>query len=249
MYRDSAMETATMEAFFTARANTQASNNRSMQAVGLVTCVFRLGSLLACKQLSRRRKEERTNKIPIQRRPQRPSHGHSTSSSTSSSSSSSARRRPPAPMTVSTLRLPPPPPPPPARHPHALVIVRSDHCAQLGTATNPRPLPFTHGFTRHLYAFEVQESEFSEASMSSRVPLTERVAATLKRHAEDRCHFDERHAKELHERMPAFGMSADDCEAVLPAIPSLVQLLKAWWRGLGGCINPAQTLPHLRCCP
>jgi hypothetical protein len=56
-------------------------------------------------------------------------------------------------MTVSTLRLPPPPPPPPpARHPHALVIVRSDHCAQLGTATNPRPLPFTHGFTRHYLA-------------------------------------------------------------------------------------------------
>jgi hypothetical protein len=69
-----------MEAFFTARANKQAGNNRSMQAVGLVTCVFRLGSLLACKQLSRRRKEERTNKIPIQRRPQRPSHSHSTSS-------------------------------------------------------------------------------------------------------------------------------------------------------------------------
>jgi len=76
-----------------------------MQAVGLVTCVFRLGSLLACKQLSRNRKEERTNKIPIQRRPQRPSHGHSTSSSTSSSSSSSARRRPPAPMTIAALGL------------------------------------------------------------------------------------------------------------------------------------------------
>jgi len=141
-------------------------------------------------------------------------------------------------MTVSTLRLPPPPPPPPpARHPHALVIVRSDHCAQLGTATNPRPLPFTHGFTRHLYALEVQESEFSEASMSSRVPLTERVAATLKRHAEERCHFDERHAKELHELMPVSVMSADNCEAVLPAVPSLVQLLK-----LGGGVSVAASI-------
>ena len=35
--------------------------------------------------------------------------------------------------------------------------------------------------------------------MPSHVQLTERVAATLKRHAEERCHFEERHAKELHE--------------------------------------------------
>ena len=101
----------------------------------------------------------------------------------------------------------------------------------------PRPLPFTHGFTRHLYAFEVLESEFSEALMSSRVPLTERVAATLKRHAEERCHFDERHAKELHELMPVSVMSADNCEAVLPAVPSLVQLLK-----LGGGVSVAASI-------
>ena len=61
--------------------------------------------------------------------------------------------------------------------------------------------------------------------MPSHNQLTERVAATLKRHAEERCHFEERHAKELHE-LTHFGMSADDCEAVQPAIPSLVQLLK-----------------------
>ena len=72
-----------------------------------------------------------------------------------------------------------------------------------------------------------------EALMSSHVPLTERVAATLKRHAEERCHFDERHAKELHE-LTYSGMSADDCEAVRPAIPSLVQLLKL--SGPAGCI-------------
>ena len=88
--------------------------------------------------------------------------------------------------------------------------------------------------------------------MSSYVPLTERVAATLKRHAEERCHFDERHAKELHEltdsgisddnceerchfderhakelhELTDSGISDDNCEAVRPLIPSLVQLLK-----------------------
>ncbi len=65
--------------------------------------------------------------------------------------------------------------------------------------------------------------------MSSYVPLTERVAATLKRHAGERCHFDERmderHAKELHELTDS-GVSADDWEAVRPAIPSVVHLLK-----------------------
>jgi len=78
------------------------------------------------------------------------------------------------------------------------------------------------------------------ALMSSRVPLTERVAATLKRHAEERCHFDERHAKELHELTDS-GMSADDCEAVRPAIPSLVQLLKL----SGGASVAASTLLRL----
>jgi hypothetical protein len=79
-----------------------------------------------------------------------------------------------------------------------------------------------------------------EALMSSHVPLTERVAATLKRHAEERCHFDERHAKELHELTDS-GMSADDCEAVRPAIPSLVQLLKL----SGGASVAASTLLRL----
>jgi hypothetical protein len=78
------------------------------------------------------------------------------------------------------------------------------------------------------------------ALMSSHVPLTERVAATLKRHAEERCHFDERHAKELHE-LTDYGMSADDCEAVRPAIPSLVQLLKL----SGGASVAASTLLRL----
>ena len=77
--------------------------------------------------------------------------------------------------------------------------------------------------------------------MPSRVPpLTERVAATLKRHAEERCHFDERHAKELHE-LTHFGMSADDCEAIQPAIPSLVQLLQLG----GGASVAALTLFRL----
>ena len=76
--------------------------------------------------------------------------------------------------------------------------------------------------------------------MSSRVQLTERVAATLKRHAEERCHFDERHAKELHELTDS-GMSADDCEAVRPAIPSLVQLLKL----SGGASVAASTMLRL----
>jgi hypothetical protein len=78
------------------------------------------------------------------------------------------------------------------------------------------------------------------ALMSSRVPLTERIAATLKRHAEERCHFDERHAKELHELTDS-GMSADDCEAVRPAIPSLVQLLKL----SGGASVAASTMLRL----
>ena len=60
---------------------------------------------------------------------------------------------------------------------------------------------------------------------SSHVPLNERVASTLKRHAEERCHLDERHAMEL-EGVTDSGTSADDLEAVLPAVPSLVQLLK-----------------------
>ena len=78
--------------------------------------------------------------------------------------------------------------------------------------------------------------------MSSRVPLTERVAATLKRHAEERFHFDERHAKELHELTDSRSrMSADDCEAVRPAIPSLVQLLKL----SGGASVAASTMLRL----
>ena len=78
--------------------------------------------------------------------------------------------------------------------------------------------------------------------MPSHVQLTERVAATLKRHAEERCHFEERHAKELHE-LTYSGMSADDCEAVRPAIPSLVQLLKL----SGGASVAASTLLTLSC--
>ena len=76
--------------------------------------------------------------------------------------------------------------------------------------------------------------------MSSYVPLTERVAATLKRHAEERCHFDERHAKELHELTDS-GISDDNCEAVRPVIPSLVQLLKL----SGGASMAASTLLSL----
>ena len=76
--------------------------------------------------------------------------------------------------------------------------------------------------------------------MPTRVPLTERVAATLKRHADERCHFDKRHAKELHE-LTHSGMSAHDCEAIQPAIPSLVQLLKL----NGGASVAASTLLRL----
>ena len=83
---------------------------------------------------------------------------------------------------------------------------------------------------------------FASALMFSVSPLTERVAATLKRHAEERCHFDERHAKELHE-LTHFGMSADDCEAIQPAIPSLVQLLQLG----GGASVAVLTLVNLSC--
>jgi hypothetical protein len=54
--------------------------------------------------------------------------------------------------------------------------------------------------------------------MPTRGPLTERVAATLKRHAEERWLFDERHAKELLE-LTHSGMSAEVSEAMQPAIP------------------------------
>ena len=95
---------------------------------------------------------------------------------------------------------------------------------------------------QHFTAANFEDGEpYKSHDMPTRVPpLTERVAATLKRHAEERCHFDERHAKELHE-LTHFGMSADDCEAIQPAIPSLVQLLQLG----GGASVAALTLLRL----
>ena len=66
--------------------------------------------------------------------------------------------------------------------------------------------------------------------MSSRqVPLAERVALTLERHAKELCELTNRH------------MSADEREAVALAIPILVQLLK----GGHGASAAALAIDHL----